>query len=289
VLLLQLIPGGWESVVTAGSAAGKFQLFDFTVSVNRSYTLWAGLIGGAFLTTATHGTDQLMVQRYLCCRSPRQAVTALLTSGALIYVQFILFLIIGVMLFVFYHGAGAPPVPADITARADRLFPYFIVTQLPAGVVGFVVAAILAAAMSTLSSSLNSSAVTALTDFYQPLIAPGRSPAHYLTVSKALTILWGVVQMTVALAATTMVQRSVDSVLTIASFTSGPVLGLFLLGTFTRRVGQRGALIGVITGIAVMAGTWMWLNVSWQWYVLIGSSVTFAIGVTAQPRGTRST
>src|SRR5207247_440 len=89
VLLLGLIPGGWRAVVAAGSAAGKFQIFDFTASLSKSYTLWAGLLGGAFLTTATHGTDQLMVQRYLSSRSPRQAAGALLASGALIYAQFV--------------------------------------------------------------------------------------------------------------------------------------------------------------------------------------------------------
>jgi len=278
-LLLGLIPGGWSAVVASGGAAGKFQIFDLTLSFSRSYTLWSGIIGGAFLTTATHGTDQLMVQRYLCSKSPRQAAGALLASGALIYAQFVLFLIIGVMLFVFYAAPGAPGVPPDITARADRIFPHFIVTQLPSGVVGLVIAAIFAAAMSTLSSSLNSSAATAMTDFYQPLVAPGRSDGHYLNVSRGFTAMWGVVQILVAFAAVQMRQSIVDAVLSIASFTSGPVLGLFLLGRLTKRAGQRGALAGVVAGIAFMLFVWLRLNVSWQWYVLWGSSVTFGVGV----------
>jgi SSS family transporter len=278
-LLLGLIPGGWNTVVASGSAAGKFQLFDFTASFGKSYTLWAGLLGGAFLTTATHGTDQLMVQRYLSSRNPRQAAGALLASGALIYAQFVLFLLIGVMLFVFYGTPGAPGIPAEVAARADRIFPHFIVTQLPTGVVGLVIAAIFAAAMSTLSSSLNSSAATAMTDFYQPLVAPWRSDAHYLKVSRAFTAMWGVVQILVAFAAVQMRQSIVDAVLSIASFTSGPVLGLFLLGRLTKRVGQRGALAGVVAGIAFMLFVWLRLNVSWQWYVLLGSSVTFGVGV----------
>src|SRR6185295_5900945 len=134
-------------------------------------------------------------------------------------------------LFVVYGAAGAPEVPAEVTARADRIFPFFIVTQLPVGVVGLVIAAIFAAAMSTLSSSLNSSAATAMTDFYQPLVAPNQSDAHYLKVSRGFTAMWGVVQMLVAVVAIQMSQRIVDTVLAIASFTSGPVLGLFLLGT----------------------------------------------------------
>jgi SSS family transporter len=278
-LLLGEIPGGWSAVVAAGSAANKFQLLDFTTDLSRGYTLWSGIIGGAFLTTATHGTDQLMVQRYLCSKGPRQAAGALLASGAVIYAQFVLFLGIGLMLFVFYGSGGAATLPSDVAARADRVFPHFIVTQLPVGIVGLVIAAILAAAMSTLSSSLNSSSATALADFYRPLFE-GRSDAHYLKVSRRLTAFWGIVQILVAFGAVQMSQRIVDSVLSIASFTSGPVLGLFLLGTLTKSVAQRGALAGVVAGITFMLFVWLRLDISWQWYVLAGAAVTFVVGIS---------
>ena len=276
IILLDRIPGGWGDVVAVGNGFHKFQLFDFSRDLSRSYTFWAGIIGGAFLTTATHGTDQLMVQRYLCSKSARQATGALLASGAIVFAQFVLFLLIGVMLFAFYQHF--PTLPAEVASRADRVFPHFIVTELPPGVVGLVIAAIFAAAMSTLSSSLNSSAATALTDFYRPLFARGRSDAHYLTVSRGLTAMWGGVQIVVAFVAIAMEQRVVDSVLSIASFTNGPILGLFFLGALTKRVGRVGALAGVISGIVVMIFVWTGLNVSWQWYVLIGSTVTFAVG-----------
>jgi solute:Na+ symporter, SSS family len=278
-LLLKGIPGGWNTVATEGSAANKFQILDLTASLSRGYTLWAGILGGAFLTTATHGTDQLMVQRYLCSRGPRQAAGALLASGVVIYAQFVLFLLIGVMLYV-YYGSSGPALPAEIESRPDRVFPHFIVSQLPPGVVGLVIAAIFAAAMSTLSSSLNSSAATALADFYRPLFGQGRSDAHYLRVSRRLTVLWGVIQILVAFGAVRTSQRIVDSVLSIASFTSGPVLGLFLLGTLTKGAGQRGALAGVVAGIAFMLFVWLRLDVSWQWYVLLGAAVTFGVGST---------
>ena len=276
VILLTRIPGGWGEVVMVGNEFHKFQLFDFTMDLGRSYTFWAGVIGGAFLTTATHGTDQLMVQRYLCSKDARQATLALLSSGVIIFAQFVLFLFIGIMLFVFYHHF--PTLPPDVASRADRIFPYFIVTELPPGVVGLVIAAIFAAAMSTLSSSLNSSAATALTDFYRPLLARNRSDVHYLRVSRALTALWGGVQIIVAIVAIAMQQRVVDAVLSIAAFTNGPILGLFLLGALTRRVGRTGALVGVVTGIATMTFVWWKLHISWQWYVLIGSLVTFTTG-----------
>lgn len=276
VILLHGIPGGWNEVVTVGNQFNKFQFFDFTMQLGRSYTFWAGIIGGAFLTTATHGTDQLMVQRYLCSKNARQATTALIASGVVVFAQFVLFLLIGVMLFVFYRGFHQ--LPADVAARADRVFPHFIVTELPTGMVGLVIAAIFAAAMSTLSSSLNSSAATALTDFYQPLFARGRTDAHYLRVSRILTAGWGIIQIIVAILAVSLQQRVVDSVLSIASFTNGPILGVFLLGALTKRVGSIAALTGIATGVVVMIFVWARLQVSWQWYVLIGATVTFLTG-----------
>lgn len=278
-ILLGQIPGGWNEVVAVGNEFHKFTLFDFTFSLSRSYTFWAGVIGGAFLTTATHGTDQLMVQRYLSARSPRQATAALLTSGVVILLQFALFLLIGAMLFVFYHKTGS--LPAEVAARADRVFPHFIVTQLPNGLIGLVVAAIFAAAMSTLSGSLNSLAATAVTDFYRPLFAPDKSDHHYLNASRLFTALWGVVQIAVAMIAIAMQGRGVDAVLAVASFTNGPVLGLFLLSALTKRVGATGALVGVVTGIACMTFVWLQLRISWQWYVLMGSTLTFLSGLVA--------
>ena len=283
LVVLGKIPGGWPEVVAVGNEFHKFNLFDFTFDLSRGYTFWSGVIGGAFLTTATHGTDQLMVQRYLCAKNARQATLALLTSGVVILAQFVLFLIIGLMLFVFYQKtAGLPP---EVAAKADRVFPHFIVTQLPNGLIGLVVAAIFAAAMSTLSSSLNSLSATAVTDFYRPLFAPNKTDGHYLKVSRVLTAVWGGVQIVVAMIAIAMQGRGVDAVLAVASFTNGPVLGLFLLSTLTRRVGPRGALVGVVTGVVCMALVWLQLKVSWQWYVLIGSLITFVSGSLASALG----
>lgn len=280
-ILLERIPGGLNEVIEVGGAAGKFAWFDFTASLTKSYTFWSGVIGGAFLTTATHGTDQLMVQRYLCSASARQARVALLTSGAVVFFQFLLFLAIGSMLYVYYTG-HAPGEMAAFTIngrlQTDRIFPHFIVTHLPAGVVGLVMAAIFSAAMSTLSSSLNSSAATAVGDFYMPLTGNSRSDAHYLKVSRLLTAIWGVVQMGVAIAAINLSSRVVDEVLGIASFTNGVILGLFFLGTFTKRVGQQAAVVGIICGASLMLAVKLGTTVTWQWYVLIGSLTTFASG-----------
>jgi SSS family transporter len=284
IILLERIPGGWSAVSQTAAANGKFTLFDFTWNIGRDYTFWSGVIGGAFLTTATHGTDQLMVQRYLCARSPREARTALLASGAVVLAQFALFLLIGVMLFVYYGGPGAGDTTAFMAGgrlQPDRIFPHFIVSQLPPGVVGLVVAAIFAAAMSTLSSSLNSSSAAAVADFYMPLTAHARSDAHYLQASRLFTLLWGVVQMIVALAAIRVSQSVVTEVLAIASFTNGVILGVFFLGTFTRRVGGAAAFAGIAAGTIVMTAVWLRGGISWQWYTLIGSTATLAVGAAA--------
>ncbi len=282
VILLERIPGGWSEVVRVGSAAGRFRLFDFSFDVTRGYTFWSGVVGGAFLTTATHGTDQLMVQRYLCARSAGDARKALLWSGVIVFAQFALFLLIGAMLFVYYTGHAPHEIAAFTGAtglQSDRIFPYFIVNHLPAGVLGLVLAAIFAAAMSTLSSSLNSSSAALVGDFYLPLTGNRRPADHYLRVSRLATAGWGAVQIVVAISALKLSSRVVDEVLGIASFTNGVILGLFFLGTFTRRAGSRDALTGAAVGAAVMLSVKLFTAVTWQWYVLIGSLVTLAVGV----------
>lgn len=281
-ILIAQIPGGWSEIVAVGAANQKFRWLDFTWGLTKGYTFWSGVLGGAFLTTATHGTDQMMVQRYLCSRTEGQARAALLVSGAVVFAQFLLFLFIGTLLFVYYtqHApAELNGLMLDGRLQTDRIFPQFIVTHLPPGLTGLVVAAVFAAAMSTLSSSLNSSAAAAVGDFYMPATKRARPDRHYLRVSRALTVMWGVVQIAVALAAIELSRRVVDEVLGIASFTNGVILGLFLLGTLTVSVGTRGAIAGVIAGTALMLSLKLFTGVHWQWYVLFGSLTTFLAGV----------
>jgi solute:Na+ symporter, SSS family len=284
VLLLQAIPGGWSEVTSVAAAGNKFRLFDFTFDLTRGYTFWAGVVGGAFLTTATHGTDQMMVQRYLCSRTTGQARTALLVSGVVVFAQFALFLLIGTMLYVYYTGHASAELAAITSGgrvQTDRVFPHFIVTHLPPGISGLVVAAIFAAAMSTLSSSLNSSAAAAVGDFYLPLTGRRRSDAHYLAVSRGLTITFGLIQVAIAIGAIAFSRRVVDEVLGIASFTNGVILGVFLLGTLSGRVQRRGAFAGMAAGAAVMLAVKLLTPVNWQWYVLIGSLTTLGAGIAA--------
>ena len=281
VILLQNIPGGVGEVLAVAGDGGKLRLFDFAFDVTRGYTFWSGLIGGAFLTTATHGTDQFMVQRYLCSRSPGDARRALLVSGGFVLVQFFIFLTIGLLLYVFYTGHAAAELQAitvDGRVQTDRVLPQFIVTHLPTGLAGLVSAAILAAAMS---SSLNASAAAAIADFYIPLTGARRTEGHYLNASRLATVAFGILQIAVGLAAISLSRRVVDEVLGIASFTNGVILGVFLLGTFSTGVRQRGAFAGMAVGAAVMLAVRLFTPVNWQWYVLIGSLTTFTAGTLA--------
>ena len=280
LVLLTEIPGGWSEVVALTHPAGKLVMFDFAIDLSRSYTFWSGLVGGMFLTAGTHGTDQMFVQRYLCSRSPREASRALVWSGVVVFFQFALFLAIGLMLWV-YYTTYAPDGLAAITVggvvQTDRIFPTFMMTHLPNGIRGLVVAAIVAAAMSTLSSSLNSSAASTVGDFYMPLTGKTRSERHYLGASRWATVAWAGVQVVVAVVAVGLSSRVVDEVLGIQSFTSGLLLGVFLLVLTTARR-AAGPIIGLSVGAMTLLALRLFTSVSWQWYALVGALTTFVVG-----------
>ncbi len=212
--LLWSIPGGWAEVIRTGDLAGKFRVFDFAMSASTVYTLWSGVIGGMALTLATHGTDQFLVQRLLSARSAREASAGLVLSGVVVLLQFVLFLLIGVMLYVYYAGR---PLPAPL-ARADEILPLFIVNSLSHGAAGFIVAAIVAAA---LSPSLNAMAATTVNDFYVKYWRPDAPDTQLLRVSRLATIFWGIVQIVVALLAERMDRSVLDAGLAVLSFASG--------------------------------------------------------------------
>lgn len=282
-LILVSMPGGWNEVLQVARSADKLRLWDFTFSLTIPYTFWAGMIGGAFLTFATHGTDQMMVQRYLACGDKLRSQVALIVSGVLVILQFLLFLFIGVLLFAYYKEF---PLDQEL-GHVNEIFPIFIVEEIPSGLSGLIIAAIFAAAMSSLSSSLNSLASSSINDFYRPWFE-GRSEEHYLRVSRLFTLGWGAVLTLIAL-----LSRNWGEVLnvglSITSFTMGSVLGIFLLG-LTRSANQRGGLLGMLAGLVAMLAVIKFTSIAWPWFVLIGSSATFATGILAsgkQSRGPR--
>ncbi len=286
VTILHLVPGGWGSVQAIAGGLHKFQVFDAAVLTRwpylnfaKPYTLWAGIAGGAFLTTASHGTDQLIVQRLLAARSQRQSALALLSSGIAVFIQFALFLFVGVMLFAYYR------VPSAAFGRADRIYPTFIVSRMPHGIAGLLIAAILAAAMSNLSAALNSLSSSSMMDFYLRFrpgslseTRPELSDAGRLWRARLATAGWALVLFGLALLALHRVGRVVEVGLQIASVAYGALLGVFLLGVLTKRANQRGAMVGMICGLAMELYLWMWSQVAFTWWVAIGTCVTFAVG-----------
>src|SRR5215208_6106094 len=282
VVLINSIDGGLATASALAGQFGKYSLFDFTFDYTRTYTFWSGLIGGCFLTMSTHGTDQYLVQRYLCTDRPRRAIVALLTSGGIVLAQFIGFLFIGVLLFAFYHPFSDPAYATATSAAfpftgGDRVFPDFITKYMPTGLSGLVVAAIFAAAMS---SSLNSIAATAVNDLYKPF-RPARDDKHYLKVSHILTLIWGVVQIGVALAVRNQPGSALSQALSIASLINGPILGVFLVGTFLGRVTQPAALIGMLVSLGTMLYVFLGTKIAWTWYVFLGSLITFVVSWAA--------
>jgi len=273
--ILHMAPGGWATVHQVAGQAGKFRVFDFTLDWTTRYTLWAGIIGGAFLTTASHGTDQLIVQRLLAARGQRQAQVALIVSGVVIFFQFALFLMIGAMLFVFYRFFP----PAAAFTRTDTIFPVFIVNRLPHGVSGLLIAAILAAAMSNLSAALNSLSSTAMVDFYLRL-RPNSTEKHRIWLSRLAMVGWALVLFGLAILARHG-GRVIEVGLTIASVAYGGMLGVFLLGVLTRTASELGAMVGMICGLALNLYLWMFTHVAFTWYVALGSVVTFVVGYAA--------
>jgi Na+/proline symporter len=242
------------------------------IDPSRVYTIWAGVLGGIALTLSTHGTDQFLVQRLLSARSAGEASRGLVLSGFIVFAQFILFLVIGVMLYVYYLQV---PLPQAL-GRTDEVLPVFVVSALPSGVAGFIVAAIVAAA---LSPSLNAMAATTINDFYLPYVNPGADEPTRMRVSKQATVAWGIVQLLVALGAQYMTRSVLDAGLSVLSLGSGPVLGAFLLGTLAPSTSERDAFAGMVAGLLVMTLVWWATPIAWTWYVLIGASATVAVAL----------
>jgi solute:Na+ symporter, SSS family len=279
-VILHQIPGGWTHVQQVADAAHKFQMFDFRFSwtaafFSRNYSFWAGLIGGCFLTTASHGTEQLLVQRLLAARTEGQSRAALFSSWVVIFFQFALFLFIGLLLFVHYSD-----LHLDAPKPPESLYPSFVWHNLPAGVAGLVIAAILAAGMSNLSAALNALASTTVMDFYKPLASlrnPDRPEAHYLAMARRATVVWAVILFLVGLVARHW-GSVLEAGLTIASILYGSLLGVFLLGLLTRSVQEKSAIVAMVAGLLLMLIIRQWTHIAFTWYVLIGTTATFLTG-----------
>jgi SSS family solute:Na+ symporter len=288
VTIIHLVPGGWSHIHDVAAAANKFRVFDFTPSFWKPYTFWAAVVFGASFVTASHGTDQLIVQRLLAARTYRQSVTALLSSGVAIFVQFALFLVVGVMLYVYYL------LPAAHFGTPDRIYPMFIATRMPHGVAGLLIAAILAAAMSNLSAALNALSSSTVMDLYlrrrsaktkglnhsdrTDFAEDSENNRAEMQLSRVCTVAWAILLFALAILCLHRVARVVEVGLQIASVAYGALLGAFLLGVLTRRANQFGTAIGMLCGFAVEVYLWKFTIVPWTWLVMIGTAITFSVG-----------
>jgi SSS family transporter len=270
VAIQVMVPGGWASVLATGREAGKLRVIDLSFELTTTYTLWAGVFGGAVFTMASHGTDQLIVQRLLTCRDLRAAQKAIVGSGVAVIFQFLLFLTVGLGLWAFYEGRAFE--------RPDEIFALFIIEELPPGVTGLLIAGVFAAAMSSLSSSINSLASATAYDFWAPMAGARDDEVRLLRAGKAFTLVWCALLVTGAILFIPLSRgtAAVEVALGIASLVYGGLLGAFALGVFTKQPGQGAAIAGIICGIGTV--TLLRDQMAWPWYVLVGSVITFLVG-----------
>ena len=286
IIVATHLAGGLSSFGRAWDQ-GKLQVFDFRLSFTVIYTFWGGLIGGALLSAATHGTEHLFVQRLLAARGLKDAQRALIGSGVFIIAQIGLFLLVGTSLWL--AGADQPNM------RSDAIYPTFVITQLPPGLAGLVVAGILAAAMSSHASAVNSLASAATHDFYAPIT--GRTDSqHLLRAGRWLTLVWTAVLVAGAMALRDQNTPVVQLALSIASLTYGALLGTYLLGGFWKRARQPDVIIAILVSVVLMTPVVLgaviphfpihWLpGLAWPWYVPLGTTVTVVVGMASSMIG----
>ena len=299
LILHTAVDGGWAAILASAGSAGKMRVLDFGTSPGAAYTFWAGLVGGGFLSMASHGTDQIIVQRLLTCRDVVRSRRALIGSGLAVLLQFALFLFVGLGLWVFFEGREF--------AASDEIFARFIIEELPTGVRGLLIAGVFAAAMSSLSSSINALASASAYDFWGPWrrrratggaaegggasgADPGRAAGDRETMvaGKVFTLLWAGALILGAIVFVPLSRGSaaVEVALAAASMAYGGLLGAFALGVLSRRVSQLGAIAGMTAGVGTVVAIWATARgaVAWPWFVFIGLVVTMVVGSAFRTR-----
>jgi solute:Na+ symporter, SSS family len=277
VALQVLVPGGWGAIVHSAATAGKLHTLDFSLDLHTPYTFWAGLLGGAFLSMGSHGVDQITVQRLLACTDLKSSQRAIVGSGIAVIFQFVLFLAVGLGLWAFYQARSFP--------TSDAIFARFIVEQLPSGVTGLLIAGVFAAAMSTLASSINSLASATAYDYWAPMMGARADEARTLRAGRAFSLVWAALLIFGAVLFIPLSKgtAAVEVALGVASLVYGGLLGAFALGVFTKRPGQGAVVVGVVAGIGLV--TWYRDAMAWPWYALVGSVVTFTVGIVTSEIG----
>ena len=289
LLLNGAVEGGWGAILERAGLAGKLRVFDFSPSPAVAYTFWAGLVGGGFLSMASHGADQLIVQRLLTCRDVRQSQRALIGSGVAVIAQFGLFLLVGFGLWAFFEGRDFD--------SSDAIFATFIIDEMPTGLRGLLIAGVFAAAMSSLSSSINSLASATTYDFWRPLTNrvaarasadDGSGDRSAMLAGKVFTLVWAglLIAGAVVFIPLSRGTAAVEVALAAASMAYGGLLGGFALALLPGRVSQSGAVAGMTAGVGTVVAIWITARaaIAWPWFVFIGLSVTVAVGLLFRRR-----
>jgi SSS family transporter len=284
IIIVTRLPNGFQDVVDLAVKSGKTQWFrlgtemTFAEFIRQPYTFFTALIGGAVFSLASHGTDQLIVQRVLTCGNLRSSQKAIAFSGVVVLFQFLLFLSLGLLLFTYYRGQDCHQLGL---IRSDGIFPKFIVEVMPTGISGLVVAALFAAAMSTLAGSLSSLSSSTVLDIYVPVFGKGKSQSQLLVISRIITVVWAVMLMSAAMVFVNLKGTVIETALGIASYTYGALLGTFLLGLFYKRAEQKHAIIGFFTALITMTVLIQTVKIAWPLYTLVGSMTAVATGVVS--------
>jgi Na+/proline symporter len=250
-----------------------------------------GVIGGTFVVLSSHGAEQLIVQRVLACRTVADGRKALVLSAAIIFPLFLVFLLVGVMLWVYYQQAPmAIPIPevragSGIKAN-DYIYPIFMMTAVPHVLKGFLIVAILSAAMSSVSSALTSLASVSTMDFVKPLARSARSEEFLLRFSRYSTVAWAGLLLLVAYLSRE-VQYVLNAAFSLRGLTSGALLGALLLVLFWRSGRALPIVVGCLASLGFMLclsqfewlspapdGEPMTVKVAWPWFTLCGTLVT---------------
>ena len=282
IIILMKLPNGLNDVIELTVKSGKTEWLylgtDLTLRefIKQPYTFITAVFGGAVFSLASHGTDQLIVQRVLTCGNLRSGQKAIAWSGFIVLFQFLLFLVVGLLLFTYYKGQDCQQLGV---IRPDAIFPKFIVEVMPTGISGLIVAALFAAAMSTLAGSLSSLSSSTVLDIYVPVFGKDKSQAQLLAISRIVTFIWAVMLMGTAIVFINLKGTVVETALGIASYTYGGLLGIFLLGLFYKRASQKDAIIGFIVALITMTILIRSINLAWPLYTLTGSLTTIAIGI----------
>lgn len=273
-LIYQFLPDGFNSIILAAQPENKLNVINLNFGnslaefFSKPYTLPSGILGGAFLSMASHGTDQLIVQRLLSIKNLKEARKAIVGSGIVVILQFVIFMLVGAALFAYY---------GKLNIRSDEIFPKFIIENIPSPFSGVIIAGLFAAAMSTLAGSISALSSSTMLDIFQAF-KKNRDVKNDLKISRLFTIFWAVMLIFAALIFMNSPQTVVELALSIASFTYGGLLGTFMLGLFVKRAKQEDAIAAFTGGIFIMVTVISLKLTAWTWYTIIGVTATILLG-----------